>query len=475
MRLKVQRFFNSSVGYLPFKIIEGIFGIISLSLYSHLLIPDEYGLYGIINNTVMLTYLLSFGWFYFVAMRFIGEIESIKTRKTFFSNMLSLQGLIYGVLLLAYLVLSMTLIFRFDFNPWLLITYVVFFIGYMLNQFYINLLLYVQERFLNVILVVLAAVLKPIFVYGLYKYGVNSLYILFLGHGVVDIILGIVALYSIGPYRYFDKKSIQKSQFATYLRYGFPLIGLTLTMYILNISDRYILRFFYSEYEVGLYVPNYAIASAAFLMLAYGLSRGFYPKLLTAWANEDKKEAGNILSMGIKIYLLLGLPAATGMVILSKDIGQIIIAPEYKAGYPVIGIVAFGMFFLNLADYMNKEWELSKNTRPIFINSLIAAVTNLGLNLMFIPQYGLMMAAYSTLFASIIYFAMSSIRRKKILQISLEKKELFSIIFANVVMTICVIISSMLPIQGYILIISKCAIGIVSYFCTWFLVKKILK
>ncbi len=160
---------------------------------------------------------------------------------------------------------------------------------------------------------------------------------------------------------------------------------------------------------------------------------GFILKLLTAWGKESKKEAGRILSFGIKTYILLGLPAATGMLLLSKDIGQIIIAKEYEAGYAVIGIVAFGMFFLNLADYMNKEWELSKNTRPIFINSLIAAVVNLGLNLILIPKYGLIMAAYTTLVASIIYFVTSGVRRKKILEVVIEKKYLFSVIFANLV------------------------------------------
>ncbi len=475
MRLRIQNFFNSSVGYLPFKIIEGIFGIVSLSLYSHLLLPHEYGLYGIINNTVMLTYLLAFGWFYFVAMRFIGEIDNLDERKTFFSNMLSLQGRIYGLLILIYLGLSMILIYGFSFNPWLLAVYVVFFVGYMFNQFYINLLLYVHMRFLNVVLVVLAAVLKPMLVYGFYKSGIDTIYILFLGHGVVDITLGLIAFYYIRPYRYFSKNSIKKEQFKEYLRYGFPLIGLTLTMYVLNISDRYILRFFYSEYVVGLYVPNYAIASSTFLMIAYGLSRGFYPKLLTAWGKESKKEAGRILSFGIKTYILLGLPAATGMLLLSKDIGQIIIAKEYEAGYAVIGIVAFGMFFLNLADYMNKEWELSKNTRPIFINSLIAAVVNLGLNLILIPKYGLIMAAYTTLVASIIYFVASGVRRKKILEVVIEKKYLFSVIFANLVMSICVIISAVLPLQGYVLIVAKAMIGIVSYFAAWFLMKKILR
>lgn len=475
MRLRIQQFFNSNVGYLPFKIIEGIFGIVSLSLYSHLLFPDEYGLYGIVNSSVMITYLLSFGWFYFVAMRFIGEIDSVKERKIFFSNMLSLQGIIYGLLLFIYVSISLVLIYGFSFNPWLLMAYVLFFVGYMFNQFYINLLLYVQKRFLNVILVVFVAVLKPILVYGLYIAGVESLYILFLGHGLVDILLGGIAFRYIRPYQYFDKASIQKEQFKSYLQYGFPLIGLTLTMYVLNISDRFILRFFYSEYVVGLYVPNYSIASATFLMIAYGLSRGFYPRLLGAWAKDAKDEAGRILSASIKTYILLGLPAATGMFLLSKDIGQIIIAKEYEAGYPVIGIVAFGMFFLNLADYMNKEWELSKNTKPIFINSLIAAATNLSLNILLIPRYGLIMAAYTTLFASIIYFLMSGIRRKKILEIIVEKKDFISIIFANVVMCICVIISSVLPIQGYILIISKGMIGVISYFATWLAIRKILR
>ncbi len=474
MRGRIQRLFNSSIGYLPFKIIEGVFGIVSLSLYSHLLNPYEYGVYGIVNNTVMLLYLLSFGWFYFVAMRFIGEVDDGEGRKTFFSNMLSLQGGIYGILALVYFLVSFRMISSYSFEYKLLLVYMLFFVGYMFNQFYINLLLYVEKRFLNVVLVVVAAVAKPMLVYGLYKAGVSPIYILFLGHGLVDCILGGIAFLSIQPYRFFSVKSIQKNQFPSYFRYGFPLIGLTLTMYVLNISDRYILRFFYSEYEVGLYVPNYAIASSTFLMIAYGLSRGVYPKLLAAWAKGAKEEAGQVLSFGIKVYILLGLPAATGMLLLSKDLGQVFIANAYEAGYGVIGVVAFGMFFLHLADYMNKEWELSKNTRPIFGNSLLAAALNLGLNILLIPKFGLMMAAYTTFVASLIYFIACFFRRKKILTLTVEKKYVLSVIFANVVMSICVIISSELPMEGVLLISVKAVIGIVTYFGTWFLFQKFL-
>lgn len=178
-------------------------------------------------------------------------------------------------------------------------------------------------------------------------------------------------------------------------------------MYILNISDRYIIRLFTSESELGIYIPNYGIASAAFTMLTYGLSKGFYPNLLEVWRTErdNLPKVSAMLSAGIKNYVFLALPAALGMILLSQEINSHLIAKSYASGYSVIGIVALGMFFLGLAEYSNKEWELLKDTKPIFWNSLIVALLNLILNFIFIPKYGFVGAAYTTAFSFLFIFS----------------------------------------------------------------------
>jgi O-antigen/teichoic acid export membrane protein len=214
-------------------------------------------------------------------------------------------------------------------------------------------------------------------------------------------------------------------------------------------------------------------------MISYGLSRGFYPKLLGEWKNGNKEKASHILRNSIKNYLFIGLPAATGMYILSNSIGTLFISNEYAKGYPIIGIVAFGMFFLALAEYANKEWELSGNTKPIFKNSLKAAILNLILNIIFIPMFGFIAAAYTTCFSFFVYAIICFMNRKKEITYRLEVKELLGIILSTVIMAFTVLICGLLPFKGLVLLISQVVAGIVSYMMMIFIlnvysIKKLL-
>jgi len=471
MKNLIRKMFNSSLGYLPFKIIEGILGIISLSLYTHLLSLNNYGNYGTVNSTMMLTYLLSIGWFIFVAIRYIKEQKTKEEKQEFFSNVLALQGIIIVALLIIYSIFSFAMINSFNYDFRLLLVYLVFFLGYTMNQFYVHLLLYVDERLLNVQLVVVASLLKPVLVGSLFLLDVPTEYIIFIGHGAVDFVVGTIAVIKIKPYQYFTINKINLNKFKEFFKYGFPLIGLTLTMYVLNISDRYLIKGFYSDIEVGYYTPNYSLASAAFLMISYGLSRGFYPRLLGAFKDHDYKQSGNILASAIKNYLFLALPAATGMFLLSKDISTTFLDEKYIVGHQVIGLVAMGMFFLGLAEYANKEWELSGNTKPIFYNSLKAAIVNVVLNIIFIPIFGFLAAAATTAFSFLVYCIICFFNRKKKITYQLETKNIISIFVGVIFMVICVMTSDLIPVTGGLLLAIKVIIGIVSYMSIILLLK----
>ncbi len=454
---------NSSMGYLPFKIIEGIFGIISIRLYTHLITTEDYGIYGTVNITMMVIYLLTLGWFMFVAIRYVKDQKTVEEKKSFYTNQLLMQGMTLLVLILIYMGASGFISSRYGFNSRMILIIGLFFMGYGSTQFYTHLLLYLDRRALNIYLVVGSAVLKPILVYGLYKGGIDTLYILFLGHGLVDLLMGLIAFLTIRPFRYFDRSYIDFRKFKEFFSYGFPLIGLTLTMFVLNMSDRYIIEGFFSNHEVGLYIASYSVVSAAFPMISYGLTRGFYPRLLGAWKDGDMETSSQILSGGIKNFLFIALPAATGMSLVSNEIGHMIIDPKFMEGYPVISYVAMGMFFLGLTEYMNKDWELTGNTKPIFYHSLIAAVFNVILNLIFVPIYGFIAAAMTTAGSFVLYFIISLLRREGKIPLKLVPREIIGILISNLLMAGGLVFIDQLEIGTALMLMTKILGGVGIY------------
>lgn len=220
MKKIAKQFFDSGMGYVPFKVLEGVFGIISLSLYSYLLSTKDYGNYGLVNTTVMLVYLLSFGWIFFGTMRYVQEQKNQEELSQFYTTILSLQGWILGSISLIYLFIGTLFVFKVDYDGLSLFLYFLFFLGYLMNQFYIGLLLYIRKRTLNVLLMVMASALKPLLVFVFYKMGMGTQHIIFLGHGIGDLLLGSIAFFSTGAKGYFDSKKISKVAYKDFFLLG---------------------------------------------------------------------------------------------------------------------------------------------------------------------------------------------------------------------------------------------------------------
>ena len=59
------------------------------------------------------------------------------------------------------------------------------------------------------------------------------------------------------------------------------------------------------------------------LMISTGVMRGVYPVLLKSFNKNEPKQAAELLSQAIRYYLLIALPAVTGLVSLSARIGYV--------------------------------------------------------------------------------------------------------------------------------------------------------
>ena len=273
----------------------------------------------------------------------------------------------------------------------------------------------------------------------------------------------MIALKMIKPCLNFSWGKYQWSSLKKYFSYGYPMIGLMLTMYILNVSDRFMIKGFYSTRELGIYAPNYAIASALFVLLTYGLSRGYYPRVLKVWKDRNHKKTELYMKQALTNYIVLITPAVVGVYIVSNTLAKVVLDTAYIEGYPVIGLVAIGMGFLGLADYYNKTWELASNTGQIFINSFIAAIVNLVLNFIFIPKYGYIAAAYTTMISFVFYAILSYVRREHTFHFSPNISFLLKVLVANVVMAFCVIMTSRLDLNLLPLMLLQACIGVLTY------------
>lgn len=453
--------------YLPAKIIEGIIGILTLSAYTEFFKSEGFGIYNLSTVTVNIVSLFLLGWLFQSTYRYINEFTGEKNIKVFYST-IAVAWMIISVFTVIISIPVFLLIknnphyigniFKIDnitdFNISYVMTLIIFmFVTNGIFQILLTMLSAARVIRLYLVLSVFSALFKLLITYFLVKFYSAGVYSALLSIVVVDLAAAIAAIFRLKIYRYVNFSMFSKELMRKFMKYGIPLVGVSLSLSLLSYSDRYIITFFSGLSDVGKYSSNYSIASSVFSMLLFAIMRGVYPSILKAWKQSSQDKTEELLSNGIRYYLLITVPAVVGISILSPIISGIL-DPSVAGGSITIVWVSIGMFFLGLSEYNNKAWELTSNTKPIFRNSLLCCLFNIVANIILIPVFGYMAAAVNTTLAYLLYFLLSFFGGRKLLKWHLPYKTYIKIFGSAAVMGIIIyMMSKALPSGLYMLFI----------------------
>ena len=177
--------------------------------------------------------------------------------------------------------------------------------------------------------------------------------------------------------------------------FALPLLPHYLALHVMNGADRIMVGNLVSDGAAGIY----GVASAIGYATSYiwtAINGSLMPFVF------EKKNSGDIESIRRVTRLIVTFYAGlVVMVTLAAPELLMILAPEeYSEGLKAIPPIA-AMIFLNALYNIYASIEFYyKRSIGIAISTIIAAVVNIVLNLIFIPEYGLTAAAYTTLVAN---------------------------------------------------------------------------
>ena len=193
------------------------------------------------------------------------------------------------------------------------------------------------------------------------------------------------------------------SQLKSYFKFGLPLLPTILFAFVTESSDRYVINYFLGISSVGIYSAGYSIANVL-RFLRYPLSQILPPALSKSYDEDRISEVRTYLRYSLKYLLMLTIPAVVGISILSTQILQVFTAAEFvREGHSVVPFVALSMVFFGIYSVAGLQvLRLTQKTGPLGIIWAIAGVTNLALNFVFVPRFGILAAAGATLLAYII-------------------------------------------------------------------------
>ena len=240
------------------------------------------------------------------------------------------------------------------------------------------------------------------------------------------------------------------------------MIGVWGVSWILNYCDRYIIALSSNSYNVGIYDMAYKIAENSINMIISAFTLAIFPILITVWKKQGKEAVEIKTKEVLKYFFILVLPATFGLIIISNKLFGTIIDSSYAQGSKVIILVSLGMLFNGLNSILNKIWQLDEKTKNIFYIMLISVVINIILNIIFIPKFGIVAAAYTTLISYIISVIITYIKVSKNFKIMIDIFSLLKSIFCTVVMGITLLLINN-HVNSFIGLLSEIILAILIY------------
>jgi len=227
-----------------------------------------------------------------------------------------------------------------------------------------------------------------------------------------------------------------------YLSFGLPTVPGNLSSWVVNSSDRYVIALFLGTAYVGYYSPGYTLGNIVNMFIA-PLSFMLPAVLSKHYDDGNLNDVKTILSYSMKYFLALAIPSAVGLSLLSRPLLTILSTPEIAAqGYLITPFTALSGLLFGTFAITTQILVLEKKTTITGTIWIVAAILNFGLNIIFVPIFGIIGAAATTLLAFSLAFLLSTYYSFKYLVFDLNAAFILKCIIAAAIMSGVVVIGS---------------------------------
>jgi O-antigen/teichoic acid export membrane protein len=178
------------------------------------------------------------------------------------------------------------------------------------------------------------------------------------------------------------------------IRFSYPLILSGLCMFGLHQADVFIIGYFKGMGQTGQYGLAYRFGSIANLVLLEAFGLIWFPYVFSL---KDTSMLQLICSKVLTYFSLLMCLASLGVAIFRMEIVRLMSAPEFWGIEPAIPIVLLGYVFWAVYQVTSTNFYLRERTVFVSLLMAAAAATNISLNVVLVPAFGYMGAAWATL------------------------------------------------------------------------------
>ncbi|MCH5298562.1 MAG: oligosaccharide flippase family protein [Ruminococcus sp.] len=407
-----------------------LFSFVSLPILTACLTKEEYGTYDLISTLVMLLLPAVTLQIQSAAFRFLIECrkDEVKT-KSIITNMLCFT-MVISVICMAVMCFCLRFL-----SPILQIEIVIYFILDIFLATVQQISRGVGENLTYSISAVISSVVNLIVIITCVYYVNGGLegVMLALSASVAAAVIYIAIKLKL--WKKIDFSLLSKKQLLELLNYSWPMVPNNLSSWVLAVSDRLVITAFCgieanAVYAVANKIPNLLKIMQSTFTYAWQENASI--------AVNDKDSSKYYSHMFDTMFCFLS-GAVAGLFAFMPIIFSILIKGDYGEAYAQIPILLIAFMFNCMAVFMGGIYVAHKKTKSVGITTVVAAIINLAIDLIFVNLIGIYAGSISTLVSYAVLLVYRMLDVQKIEKIAYPYRKMIAILGCLVAMSVLLV------------------------------------
>ncbi|NQV02300.1 MAG: oligosaccharide flippase family protein [Bacteroidia bacterium] len=382
--------------------------LLLLPVFTYYLSPQDYGTVSIVLLIITALTLFCNPGILSSTVRLYHETDQHRERQELIGSAYRFFLFVPLVFLVASLLFGESLfpmIFSdFEFYPYGLLAMILAFFT-QAKRLWVALMTLVYKLHITAIYLVIAGVagiLTSVILVIVFKMGAMGKVIGFFPPALFLFVISFLAV------RKFSAGHWSVSKIKELLKFGYPLIIAIWSYELLHVADRFIIERMLGVAALGIYVFAYNMAeSQRFLIM--GIRELWHPVFYENMNRKDYQTISKLLSAFIMLFSLMNML----MILFAKEFILWVINSRYHEAVPIIGIIVVGLFFNGLLIIFSSSLAYKNKFGTISKIAAVASVINIVLNILLIPEIGLLGSAFATLIAYFLYFLIGTLLERR--------------------------------------------------------------
>ncbi|WP_213278371.1 lipopolysaccharide biosynthesis protein [Chryseobacterium indologenes] len=237
------------------------------------------------------------------------------------------------------------------------------------------------------------------------------------------------------------------------LFYSLPLILNSISWWVINASDRYIILKFLTIEDNGIYAVSARLPAILTI---------FNTVFMLAW--QDMAISGNdpnnpFFSKLFNKYIAVNIGLSTILIAATPLITEVLFDSKFYESWKYATILYIGSCFSSISGFLGAIYLKTKSTKGIFITSMIGALVNVFISMAFIKYIGLYAPALGTFVSFFVMFVIRYRQTAEILKLDIDIKSFIIQLLVVFGIIILLYVNSSHLISISLTVLSLCLFG----------------